>query len=80
MYLSMSPMTLLIVFGAIGSGWAMLSVLSGERSRKVRQIEAEAEAKPAEPVPPSIPIASSPAPQPKKPVPKPASPVPAKAK
>jgi len=77
----MSPMTMLMVFGAIVCGWTMLSVLSGERSRRVRQIVAEAV--PPEPVAPAIPVASSPAPQAKKPAAKPpakAAPAPAKAK
>jgi hypothetical protein len=67
MFPSMSSMTLLVIFGGIVCGWTMLSVLSGERYRRLRQIETETP--PEEPVAPSIHIATSPAPQGKKPKP-----------
>ncbi len=74
----MSPMTLLVVAGGIVCFWTMLSVLTGERSRRVRQIEAEAA--PPEPSPAAIPVASSPKHAIKKLGAKPAPPAPAKAK
>ena len=74
----MSPMTMLIVFGGIVCGWTMLSVLCGERSRRVRQIEAQNA--PVEPAAPTIHTAMSPTPLPKPAAkPAPAAP-PAKAK
>jgi hypothetical protein len=70
----MSPLTMLTVFGGVVCGWALLSVLSGERSRCLRQMEIDSA--PVEPVDTGT---HAPTPPPKKPPTKPLAPAPARA-
>jgi hypothetical protein len=46
-------MTYAVAIGIVVCGWAMLSVLGGERERRLRELEAELPPRPADPpVPP----------------------------